>query len=227
MKKFDIYQYKATLLFLCCTVLIGTGACSVIKSVNTQRYETINKQHTQKSIQLFKKIKARVDNNQATATDLYLFAHMLDSGTFRSAVGMAELTVNEREEIYANYLQQAIKKGSQEAKLDYAYLLYRQNGNITDENVDDKEKNEKLLNLKQSLNLIEAVFNTQCSVYEKPYDHKFFAYPENKVSVRSRSYLVWANDQKIRSDYPELYQQAKKIEKTYQKNCIKNKSTKK
>ncbi len=31
MKKFDIYQYKAVLLLVCCAVLIGAGACSTFK----------------------------------------------------------------------------------------------------------------------------------------------------------------------------------------------------
>ncbi len=218
MKKFDIYQYKAVLLFVCCAVLIGAGACSVTQIVRNQKYEA---ERTQKSIQLFKEIKARIDNNQATATDLYVLAHMVNSWSFRSKIGMAKLKTNEREKIYANYLQQAINKGSQEAKLDYANLLYGQNGNITDKNIDKKEKKAKYLKLKQSLNLIEEVFNTQCEVYAEPYYLWFYAYPESKVSVRSRSYIVWANNPKIKSNYPELYQLAQKAEKTYEKNCKK------
>ncbi len=30
MKKFDIYQYKAIFLLVCCAVLIATGACSTL-----------------------------------------------------------------------------------------------------------------------------------------------------------------------------------------------------
>ncbi len=226
MKKFDIYQYKAVLLFVCCAVLIGAGACSAITNVGIQRDNAIYKKHIQKSIQLFKEIKVRIDNNQATATDYFIFACMVNSPLFRSKVGMAELNGKKRKKIYANYLQQAINRGSQDAKLTYANLLFSQNRDITHTRLDNKEKQTKYLELKQSLNLTMEVVNTQCKVYEAPYYPKFHAYPnpKSKRSVIGHSdILYWAKQKNIKSNFPDLYKLAQKAEKTYEKNCEKEK----
>ncbi len=227
MKKLDIYQYKATLLFVCCVVLIGAGACSTIwdgiQRMGDQRLKAIHEKNTKKSVPLFREIKARIDNNQATATDYYLFAEMIKFEPFSSEVGMAKLKKNEREKIYINYLKQAINKGNQEAKLDYAFLLYIKNINITDQNVTPNEKKAKYLPLKQSITLIGDVVNTQCQVYRRPYYREFYTYPKEMLNVKK--YVYWFNwkNEKLKSDYPELYQQAKKIEKTYEENCKKDK----
>ncbi len=230
MKKFDIYQYKAVLLFVCCAVLIGAGACSVITRMSIQKDRAIYQKHTQKSIQLFKEIKARIDNNQATATDYLIFSRMVSSPLFRSKVGMAELNENKREKIYTNYLQQAINRGSQDAKLTYANLLFSQNKDITHTRLNNKEKQAKYIKLKQSVTLTMEVVNTQCEVYEAPYYPKFHAYPNPKRKryvIAHSDILYWATRKNIKSAYPELYQLAKKVEKTYEQNCKNNKSTKK
>ncbi len=222
MKKFNSYQYKAIVLLACCVVLVGTGACTVIWAINEVSYQhekAIERKEAKKSEQLFKEIKVKIDNNQATATDYFVFARMV---LFK--VGMKDLKGNEREEIYAEYLQQAINKGNQEAKLDYANLLFKQNKNITDKNLDDKEKKAKYLKLKQVLILTEEVVNRQCQVYKAPNPPNFYDYPKYKRFVLSYSnILYWINNPKIKSAYPELYQQAQKIEKTYEKNCKKEK----
>ncbi len=230
MKKFDIYQYKAIVLLACCVVLVGTGACTVaavLMDMDDQRKKAIERKEAKKSEQLFKEIKVKIDNNQATATDYFVFARMVYSRSFRYEIGMLE-GLNEKEihKIYAKYLQKAINKGSQEAKLDYANLLLEQNENITDKNLDDKEKKAKYLKLKQVLILTEEVVNKQCEVYKKPYYPNFYDYPKYKQSVISYSRILYWIDfdyPKIKFDYPELYQQAQKLEKTYEKICKKEK----
>ncbi len=230
MKKFDIYQYKATLLFVCCVVLIGAGACSVVSALKYPEERAIKRKNDQKAKQLFEEIKAKIDNNQATANDYYFFAYMVRSDSFLLEIGHSNLTWNaekrtrKSEKMYIDYLQKAMNKGSQEAKLDYAQFLFDKNDNIIYEDVDNKEKQEKYLKLKQSLNLIEEVFKTQCKVYAKPDYPNFHDY--RKETITTKQYMYWFfnkwNDMKsLKPKYPELYQQVQKVKNTYEDKCNK------
>ncbi len=201
--------------------LVGVGSCTGIVIVTNYLDNEYSKYQMQKSVQLFQEIKTRIDNNQATATDYYLFANMIDSYKIRKEIGIEK---SDSDKLYLDYLQQAINNGSQEAKLEYANFLCYKNNDITDNDLDDKEKKEKYLKLKQAIMLTEEVFNTQCKVYYKPRYPKFYAYPTGKGLVKFRSdVLDCIKREKIKSNYPELYQLAEKAEKTYKKNCEKDK----
>ncbi len=231
------------LLILLMIFLVGFGSCVGIifvddalqKQRREMQEEKEREQRKKEKEQMkeqvrpfFQEIKARVDNNQATATDLYLFAHMFSSEEFRKDLGITELS-NEYlslDDIYVDYLRKAIDKGSQEAKLDYACFLFSDSRYILERKVkvNTKEKHFSLLKLKYSIVLMDEVFNTQCEVYKSPRYPKFHAYPEEIISVKDHNHIVdWFDDEEIKSDYPEFYQLAEKAKESYKKNCEKDK----
>ncbi len=234
MKKFDIYQYKAIFLLLCCAVLIATGACSLFESVTTRELRAIYKKEIQRCKKVFKETKAKIDNNQATADDYYFFAHMIYSSSFLRESGMEYLTMDRKtktdkgEKMYLDYLQKAMKKGSQEAKLDYANFLFQRNSNATDTYLPDKDRKLKYLQLEQAFTLTMEVINTQCEVYKSPEFPKFDVYPEYKVPLSQHiGGLFYLDHKYIKSNDPKLYQRVKQVETAYKEKCEKNKSTKK
>ncbi|MBS9780093.1 MAG: hypothetical protein KGV51_05635 [Moraxellaceae bacterium] len=219
--KEDKSENKGCIVTLLMIFLVGFGSCAGTGLIIAIPGMFMDVYNDRKNKQFIQKVKTKVENNQATATDYYLFANMIDSYEICKEIGIEE---SDSDELYLDYLQQAIAKGSQEAKLDYAQFLFTTNYDISDKDLNDKEKQAKYLKLKQALVLTEEVFNTQCIIYEKPYYRKFYAYPENTVSARfnyDRDLLDRAKQKNIKSNFPELYQLAQKAEKTYEKNCIK------
>ncbi len=201
--------------------LVGFGGCVGLFVVSNFLDDMQENKDAQKSVQVFQEIQTRIANNQATANDYYLLAYMVHSYEMRQKIGIKTL---DSDKLYLDYLQQAIDKGSPEAKLDYADFLFEESDNITDKDLDNKEKKEKYLQLEQAIKLNEEVFNTQCEVYRKPRYPKFYNYSKGKVSVEiHRDIFLLVGNENLKSAYPELYQRAKKIEKTYQENCEKEK----